>query len=78
MTHAGTGVWERSAWREQLTVTVGAILEDRHIPPNRYLFAFHLLRASKKGLRAHQLHRMLGVTYKSAWSMAYRVRYALT
>jgi transposase-like protein len=40
--------------------------------------AFHLLCASKKGMSAHQLHRMLGVTYKSAWFMAHRIRYAMT
>ena len=39
--------------------------------------AFHLLCASKKGMSAHQLHRMLGVTYKSAWFMAHRIRYAM-
>src|SRR5713226_4162047 len=40
--------------------------------------AIHLLCASKKGMSAHQLHPMLGVTYKSAWFMAHRIRYAMT
>jgi transposase-like protein len=77
-THARKGVWKCGACREQFTVTVGTIMEDSHIPLNKWLFAFHLLCASKKGMSAHQLHRMLGVTYKSAWFMAHRIRYAMT
>ena len=53
-------------------------MADSHIPLHKRLFAFHLLCASKKGMSAHQLHRMLGVTYKSAWFMAHRIRYAMT
>jgi len=77
-THARKGVWKCGGCREQFTVTVGTIMEDSHIPLNKWLLAFHLLCASKKGMSAHQLHRMLGVTYKSAWSMAHRIRYAMT
>jgi transposase-like protein len=77
-THARKGVWKCAACREQFTVTVGTIMEDSHIPLNKWLLAFHLLCASKKGMSAHQLHRMLGVTYKSAWFMAHRIRYAMT
>ncbi|HWB85310.1 MAG TPA: IS1595 family transposase [Bryobacteraceae bacterium] len=77
-THTRKGVWKCAACREQFTVTVGTIMEDSHIPLNKWLLAFHLLCASKKGMSAHQLHRMLGVTYKSAWFMAHRIRYAMT
>jgi transposase-like protein len=72
------GVWKCGACREQFSVTVGTIMEDSHIPLNKWLLAFQLLCASKKGMSAHQLHRMLGVTYKSAWFMAHRIRYAMT
>jgi hypothetical protein len=37
----------------------------------------HLMAASKKGVSAHQLHRMLGVTYKTAWFMGHRIREAM-
>ncbi len=77
-THVRKGVWKCAACREQFTVTVGTIMEDSHIPLNKWLYAFHLLCASKKGISAHQMHRMLGVTYKSAWFMMHRVRYAMT
>lgn len=77
-THVRKGVWKCGACREQFTVTVGTIFEDSHIPLNKWLMAIHLLCASKKGMSAHQLHRMLGVTYKSAWFMAHRIRYAMS
>jgi transposase-like protein len=72
------GLWKCRACRSQFTVTVGTIFEDSHIPLSKWLMAIHLLCASKKGMSAHQLHRMLGVTYKSAWFMAHRIRYAMT
>src|SRR5262245_59427132 len=68
---AGTrrGLYKCRACRKQFTVTVGTIFEDSHIPLRKWLTAFHLMCASKKGISAHQLHRMLGLTYKSAWFM---------
>lgn len=72
------GVLKCKACREQFTVTVGTIFEDSHIPLNKWLMAIHLLCASKKGMSAHQLHRMLEITYKSAWFMAHRIRYAMS
>jgi transposase-like protein len=70
-------LWKCAACRKQYTVTVNTIFEGSHIPLNKWLLAFYLLCASKKGMSAHQLHRMLGVTYKSAWFMAHRIRYAM-
>jgi transposase-like protein len=72
------GLWKCAGCREQFSVTVGTIFEDSHIPLHKWLLAIHLLCASKKGMSAHQLHRMLGVTYRSAWFMAHRIRYAMT
>jgi len=72
------GVWKCKGCRKQFTVTKGTIFEDSHIPLNTWLMAIHLLCASKKGMSAHQLHRMLGVTYKSAWFMVHRLRYAVS
>src|SRR6267378_5900872 len=71
------GVWKCKGCRKQFTVTVDTIFSDSHIPLHKWLMAIHLLCASKKGMSAHQLHRMLGVTYKSAWFMAHRIRYAM-
>ena len=71
------GVWKCRKCREQFTVTVGTIFERSHIPLNKWLAAIYLLCSSKKGMSAHQLHRMLGVTYKSAWFMAHRIRHAM-
>jgi transposase-like protein len=72
------GVWKCAGCRKQFTITKGTIFEDSHIPLNIWLMAIHLICASKKGMSAHQLHRMLGVTYKSAWFMVHRLRYAAT
>lgn len=63
--------------KRQFTVTVGTIFESSHIPLNKWLMAVHFMTASKKGISAHQLHRMLGVGYKSAWFMAHRIRHAM-
>lgn len=70
------GVWKCKGCRKQFTVTKGTIFEDSHIPLNVWLTTIHLLCSSKKGMSAHQIHRMLGVTYKSAWFMVHRLRYA--
>lgn len=75
---ARKGVLKCKMCRKQFTVTVGTIFEDSHIPLNKWLAAIYLLCSSKKGMSAHQLHRMLGVTYKSAWFMAHRIRYAMS
>ncbi|HEY4846729.1 MAG TPA: IS1595 family transposase [Methylocella sp.] len=56
------------------TVTVGTVMEDSKIPLNKWILAYHLVAASKKEMSAHQLHRMLGVTYKSAWFLGHRIR----
>lgn len=63
--------------RKKFTVTVGTVFERSHIPLSKWMLAFRLMAASKKGVSAHQLHRMLGITYKSAWFLAHRIREAM-
>ena len=63
--------------RKDFTVTTGTVMERSHIPLNKWLMAFYLLNASKKGMSAHQLHRALGVDYKTAWFMCHRIREAM-
>jgi transposase-like protein len=60
--------------RKDFTVTVNTPMERSHIALHKWLQAFSLMTASKKGVSAHQLHRTLGITYRSAWFMAHRVR----
>lgn len=71
------GVYQCNECREQFTVTVGSVFEKSKIALNKWLLATFLLTSSKKGMSAHQLHRMLGVTYKTAWFMAHRIREAM-
>jgi transposase-like protein len=66
-----------NACRKTFTVTVGTLFEKSHVPLHKWLLAIHLLSASKKGMSSHQLHRMLGVTYKTAWFMSHRIREAM-
>lgn len=63
--------------RKQFSVTVGTVFERSKLPLNKWLLATHLMSASKTGISAHQLHRMLGITYKSAWFMCHRIREAM-
>jgi transposase-like protein len=60
--------------RKDFTVTVNTPMERSHIALHKWLQAFHLMCSSKKGVSAHQLHRTLGITYRSAWFMAHRIR----
>lgn len=74
---ARKGLWKCKSCKEQFTVTVGTIFENSRIPLNKWLMAIHLMCSSKKGMSAHQLHRMLGGTYRSAWFLAHRIHYAM-
>ena len=76
-TKARLGLWKCGACRKQFTVTVGTVLERSKIALHVWLQATYLLCSSKKGMSAHQLHRTMGVTYKTAWFMAHRIREAM-
>jgi transposase-like protein len=71
------GLYSCAACRKQFTVTVGTIFEDSHIPISKWLMALFILCSSKKAISAHQMHRMLKVTYKTAWFMCHRIRFAM-
>jgi len=71
------GLYQCSACREQFTVTVKTVFERSKIPLTKWLAALFLLTASKKGVSAHQVHRSLGISYKSTWFMMHRLREAL-
>lgn len=63
--------------KKQFTVTVGTVFESSHVKLHLWLQAAHLLCSSKKGMSSHQIHRILGVTYKTAWFMTHRLREAM-
>lgn len=71
------GMFLCNACRGKFTVRTGTIFERSHIPLHKWLLGLELMASSKKGISAHQLHRMLGITYKSAWFMAHRIREAM-
>ncbi len=72
-----TGMFVCNDCHGKFTVRTGTVFERSHIPLHKWLLAMHLMASSKKGIAAHQLHRMLGITYKSAWFMAHRIREAM-
>ena len=73
----GKGWYHCRECRRKYTVRVGTLFERSHVKLHKWLLAMHLMCSSKKGMSAHQLHRMLGVTYKTAWFMSHRIREAM-
>jgi transposase-like protein len=71
------GLYQCNECREQFTVTVGTVFERSKIPLTKWLAALFLLTGSKKGLSTHQIHRTIGVSYKSTWFMTHRLREAM-
>jgi len=72
------GVYKCRDCRKPYTVTVGTLMERSHIKINVWLAAMHLLTSSKKGMSTHQMGRLLGVPYESAWFLTHRLREAMT
>jgi transposase-like protein len=72
------GVYKCGACRKPFTVTVGTIFEASHIPISKWLMALFIICSSKKSISANQLSRMLNMTYKAAWFMAHRLRFAIS
>ena len=63
--------------RDKFTVRTGSVMERSHIPLHKWLLATHIMAASKKGMSASQMARMIGVTYKTAWFLCHRIREAM-
>lgn len=71
------GLYQCNACREPFSVTVGTLYERSHVPLHKWLATTHLMMASKKGMSALQISRMIGVTYKTAWFLCHRIRESL-
>ena len=71
------GLWRCGQCKGQFTVKVGTVFEHMRLPLHKALQATFLMTSSKKGISAHQLHRVLEITYKSAWFLAHRIREAM-
>lgn len=71
------GLWRCGDCKKQFTVKVGTVFEHARLPLNKALQAVYFMTSSKKGVSAHQLHRILEVTYKTAWFLAHRIREAM-
>lgn len=71
------GLWRCGDCKKQFTVKIGTVFEHMRLPLHKAMQAVYLMTSSKKGISAHQLHRILEVTYKSAWFLAHRIREAM-
>jgi transposase-like protein len=72
------GVYKCRECEKPFSVTVNTVFESSHVPLNKWLYVAHKLNSGKKGTSAHQIHREIGVSYKTAWFMCHRVREAMT
>ena len=73
----GPGWFYCTACQDKFTVRTGTVWERSHIPLHKWLLATRLMASSKKGISAHQIHRTLKITYKSAWFLCHRIREAM-
>jgi len=71
------GYFQCNDCRDKFTCRTGTVMERSHIPVHKWLLAIHLISSAKNGMSAHELHRLLGITYKSAWFLAHRIREAM-
>lgn len=71
------GMFLCNACRDKFTVRTGSVMERSHVPLHKWLLATHIMAASKKGMSALQMSRMIGVTYKTAWFLCHRIREAM-
>jgi transposase-like protein len=71
------GLYYCNECKSQFTVTVGTVLERSKVPLTKWLMASHMFNSGKNGVSAHEIHRTLGVTYKTAWFMMHRLREAM-
>jgi transposase-like protein len=71
------GLWRCGDCKKQFTVKVGTVFEHMRLPLHKALQAVYLMTSSKKGISAHHLHRILEITYKSAWFLTHRIREAM-
>ena len=71
------GIYQCSSCCYQFSVTAGTIMHDSHLPLRKWFIAIYLMCVSKKGISAHQLHRTLGIAYRTAWFLCHRIREAM-
>ena len=71
------GIYQCSSCSYQFSVTAGTIMHDSHLPLRKWFIAIYLMCVSKKGISAHQLHRTLGIAYRTAWYLCHRIREAM-
>src|SRR5229473_7292066 len=62
---------------KQFSATSGTILNDTHLPLQKWFLAIALICEAKKGVSACQMERHLGVNYRTSWYLCHRIREAM-
>ena len=71
-----TSVFHCNTCKHDFTVKTGTVMHDSRLPLGKWALAFYLFSTNLKGVSSMKLHRDLGITQKSAWHMAHRIRTA--
>ena len=75
--HLSNGLHQCTHCHRQTSVTAGTVLHHSHVSLSKWFLAFYFVSQDKRGLSAVQLSNQIGVTYKTAWSMLRRIRFAM-
>jgi transposase-like protein len=75
---ARPGLYYCNECKREFTVTVGTVFERSKVPLTKWWMAARMINSGKNGVSAHEIHRTLGVSYKTAWFMMHRLREAMT
>jgi len=62
--------------KQDFSIKTGTIFGDSKLPLRKWFIAIYLMRTSPKGISSLQLAKHVGVTQKTAWFMAHRIRKA--
>ena len=69
-----TSVFHCNDCKKDFTVKTGTIMHDSRLSLGKWALAFFLFSTNLKGVSSMKLHRDLGITQKSAWYLAHRIR----
>lgn len=60
--------------RQHFSVRTGTVLAESRLPLHKWLMAIYMMTTARKGIPSTQMARELGITQKSAWFLAQRIR----
>ena len=73
---ASRHLWRCKGCKKQFSIKIGSIMEDSPLGLDKWLVAIWLITNAQNGISSYEIHRALGITQKSAWFLAHRIRLA--